>query len=136
MTDISVTSTVSQVENRSWLVSQHGTEPGATPSVTLDVAKFTAATHYPKGYIPSGIVLGLVTATKLYGPYDKDATDGRQTAAGHLFSSLGVKAGATKIGGARLVHGFVNPAKLPLTTGTGALDAAARTTLALIHYSA
>lgn len=134
MTDITVTSTTSQVENRSWLVSQHGTEPGATPSVTLDVSKFAGL--YPKGFIPSGIVLGRITASKLYGPYDTAATDGSEAPAGHLFSSLAVREGSTKIGGAILVHGFVDPAKLPATTGKGALDAAAKTALALINYSA
>ena len=37
MTDISVQTTSFQVEKRSWLLGPHGTEPGATPSITLDV---------------------------------------------------------------------------------------------------
>lgn len=135
MTDISVTSTVTQAEKRNWLLSAHGTDPGATPSVTLDVSKFTAGTHYPNGFVQSGIVLGQVTATKLYGPYDSAAVDGRAVAAGHLFSSQTIKTGAVKVGGALVVHGFVNESKLPLTAGTGSLDAAAKTALKLIHYS-
>ncbi|MGW1998145.1 hypothetical protein [Embleya sp. NPDC001921] len=54
-------------DDQSWLGSQHGTE--AARSITLDVSKFTANTHYPSGYFPSGIPLGKVTATGLYGPY-------------------------------------------------------------------
>lgn len=69
MTDISVSTTAFQVEKRSWLLSQHGTDPGTTPSITLDVSAFTAATHYPNGYIPSGTNLAKITANGLYGPY-------------------------------------------------------------------
>lgn len=118
MTDISVSTTGYQVENRSWLLSAHGTDPGANPSATLDVSKFTAGTHYPNGYIPSGIALGKVTATGLYGPYDGAASDGRETAAGLLFSTLGVRTGATKIGGALVIHGFVKESKLPFAIDT------------------
>lgn len=77
MTDISVLSTPYQVERRSWLLSPHGTDPGTTPSITLDVSAFTAAVHYPNGYIPSGAPLGKITATGLYGPYN--VTDEVQT---------------------------------------------------------
>lgn len=130
MTDISVTSTGYQVENRSWLISAHGTDPGANPSVTLDISKFTAGTHYPNGYIPSGIALGKVTATGLYGPYDNTASDGRETAAGFLFSTLGVRTGQTKVGGALVIHGFVRESKLPF-----AIDAAGKTDLKSITLS-
>jgi hypothetical protein len=140
MTDISVVTTASQVENRAWLLGPHGTEPGTNPSVTLDLSTFDAATHYPKGYIPSGIVLAKVTATGLYGPYDNTATDGREIEAddrlGHLFGSLPVKTGSTKIGGAIVVHGFVKISKLPFQTGSGSLSADARAGLRLVHYTA
>jgi hypothetical protein len=129
---------VSQVENRSWLLGPHGTEPGTTPSITIDVSKFTKASHYPNDYVPSGIVLGKVTATGLYGPYDSTALDGREVAAGHLFGSLPIRTGSTKVGGALVVHAFVNPDKLPIadaTAGGGFLTTAARTALNLIHYS-
>ncbi len=135
-TDISVKKTDFQVEKRDWLLSPHGTEPGTTPSVTLDVSKFVAATHYPNGYVPSGCVLGKVTATGLYGPYDDTASDGRQTATGLLFSSLSIGTGSTKVGGAQLKHGFVDDTKLPFTGVTGALDAAAKTDLKLIDFGA
>ena len=139
MTSIEVETTSYQVEKRDWLLSPHGTEPGAMPSVTVDFSLFTAATHAPNGYIPSGIVLAKVTATGLYGPYDPDGSDGRETAKGHLFGQLKFPASGTgKAGGAILRHGFVDAAKLPLATagnGTeGKLDAAARTDLGLIDY--
>lgn len=69
MTDISVLTTPYQVEKRSWLLSPHGTEPGANPPITLDVSAFTPAVHYPNGYIPSGTNLAKITASGLYGPY-------------------------------------------------------------------
>lgn len=69
MTDISVSSVAYQVEKRSWLLSPHGTDPGTTPSITLDVSAFTAGTHYPNGYILSGTNLAKITASGLYGPY-------------------------------------------------------------------
>jgi hypothetical protein len=77
MTDISVLSTPYQVERRPWLLSPHGTEPGATPGVTLDVSAFTPSVHYPNGYIPSGTPLAKITASGLYGPYS--VTDEVQT---------------------------------------------------------
>lgn len=77
--DISVQSTQYQVENRSWLLGEHGTEPGATPSVVLDVSLFDQTVDYPNGYIPSGYPLGKVTASGLYGPYTGGATDEVQT---------------------------------------------------------
>lgn len=133
MTDISVTKTSHQVENRQWLASPHGTDPGMTPSVTLSVAAFTEGTHYPNGFVPSGTVLGKITASGLYGPYDDAASDGRQTAAGILYGSLQVK-GATKVGGAVVLHGLVTQSKLPFQSGTGSIDAAGKADLKLIQF--
>lgn len=65
--DISVRTTAYGVEDRSWLGSAHGTT--ATRTITLDTSAFTEATHFPDGYIPSGMLLGRITATGLYGPY-------------------------------------------------------------------
>lgn len=77
MTDIGVTTTSFQAERRSWLLGPHGTDPGTTPGITLDVSAFTAAVHYPNGYIPSGTPLAKITASGLYGPYS--VTDEVQT---------------------------------------------------------
>lgn len=74
MTDISVTTTSFQVEDRSWMLSQWGQGPGENPNCVLDVSTFTAGTHYPNGYFPSGIPLGKITAAStaeklVVGPY-------------------------------------------------------------------
>lgn len=53
-------------EDRSWLGSAHGTT--ATRTITLDVTAFTANTHYPNGFIPSGTLLSEL-ASGLFGPY-------------------------------------------------------------------
>jgi hypothetical protein len=53
-------------EDRSWLGSAHGTT--ATRTITLDITAFTSGTHYPNGYIPSGLVLAQL-ASGLWGPY-------------------------------------------------------------------
>lgn len=123
--DLSVRDEVFGSENRAWLGSQHGTQ--SNRSITLDVSTFTEATHYPDGYIPSGVVLGEITATGLFGPFDPDATDGRDTAVGHLFNSTAVRAGATNIGAPLLDHGAVVESKLPAASG---LDATAKADLA------
>ena len=139
MTYIGVTTTSFQSEDRSWLLGPHGTEPGTTPSVTLDISSFTAGTHYPNGYVLSGTALGKITASGLYGPYDPDGSDGRQTAAGLLISSMAVPTNAAgtaqDFGGAILVHGFVDHSKLPFAYNVdGGLDANGIADLPLIHF--
>jgi len=114
--DISVRSHSYQVDNRDWLIGQHGTD--LTPSATLDISKFTKNTHYPNGFIKSGTPLGIVTATGLYGPYNDAASDGTEVCRGLLFSFVRVidEVGntLTKVGGARFVHGAVKESKLPI----------------------
>ncbi|MEV2222749.1 head decoration protein [Nocardia vinacea] len=97
-------------------------------NVTLDMTKFTAGTHYPKGYLPSGIVLGKITASGLYGPYDNAQTDGREVAAGFLWDAFtptdltGKEAAPLWVG-----VGLITEAKLPAGNG---LDSAGKTDLA------
>lgn len=133
MTSLDARVTNFQAEDRSWLRGPHGTDPGSNPTVTLLTALFSKATHYPNGFIPSGIVLGKVTATGVYGPYDSTAEDGREVAAGLLFGSLTVR--GDRVASGMVEHGFVTAARLPIATGAGALDAAAREALNLIKFS-
>src|SRR4051794_13024423 len=69
MTDISVHTTSYLTEDRSWLASEQGTDRPET--VPLDVSAFPAGTHYPNGFIPSGVVLAKL-ASGLYAPYGGD----------------------------------------------------------------
>ena len=55
-------------EDQRWV--GNGGEPGLSPrSIVLDRQLFNLTTGYPNGFIPSGVKLGKVTATGLYGPY-------------------------------------------------------------------
>jgi len=115
MTDISVSKTNYQTEKLSWLLDRGGWEQ---ESITLDISAFTAGTHYPNGFIPSGTNLGKITASGLYGPYDNAASDGREVFRGHLGTSTKVPnpADTTKDAGAPLLFaGVVKESKLPAT---------------------
>lgn len=112
-------------EDRSWLASRDGTE--VTQTITLKTSLFTANTHYPNGYIKSGTVLGKVTATGLYGPYDNAASDGREVAAGFLFNSTKMRSGGPDLGAPLHWRGAIRESRLPTNHG---LDSAAKTDLA------
>lgn len=115
-------------DRRDWLGSAHGTD--APVSITLDVSKFTKNTHYPDGYLKSGIPLGKVTSGGKYGPYDDAASDGRQTLVGFLFTAQDVDArqvASTSVVGSMLIHCFIREAKLPVAVdANGKADVAGR----------
>jgi hypothetical protein len=144
MTDIGVTSTSFQAENRTWLVQQPGgIGAGFTQGVTLDVSAFTLATHYPNGFLTSGIVLGKITASGLYGPYDDSVSDGRQVATGILYGSIKIPnlADTTKDCGGSMLSAFavVKESKLPIATsatGRGYIDTNGKADLPRIHFIA
>lgn len=125
--DFRVRSTNYGATNRGWLRGPHGAEPGANPSVVLDLTKFTNTTV--SGVIPSGTVVGRVTTGGLVGEYDPAASDGRQTAIGLLFNPEPINTGQTKGANALVQSGNIDPARLPFQTGKGSLDAAAKTAL-------
>lgn len=106
-------------EDRSWLGSAHGTT--ATRTVTLDPAKFTAATHFPNGYVASGTVVSRDPATGTWGPFVLASAS-----TGHLFNSTPMKTGGPMVGAPVLEHGVVYVPNLPANSG---LSAAARTEL-------
>jgi len=64
--------------DQSWLGSTHGIANARTE--ILDISAFTATTHYPNGFIPSGTPVAKVGG--LLVPYDK--TEETTTAAGIL----------------------------------------------------
>jgi hypothetical protein len=124
------TTTYSQ-GNKTWLRSDYGLLTGQT--VTLSIAAFTSGTHYPNGFIPSGIALGKITASGEYGPYDNAAVDGRQTMTGHLLNDEAVVTGQTKLTSSMLWQADVDESKLPTTHG---VDSAGKTDVAAhIRYS-
>lgn len=113
-------------EDRSWLGSRDGTD--VTQTVTLDTSTFVEGTHYAAGYIPSGTVLGRITATGLFGPYDNAASDGREVAVGFLYSNTKVRSGGPDVGAPIHWRGVIRASRLPANSG---LDSAARTDLAV-----
>ena len=115
-------------ENQTWLGSAHGTD--AARSITLDKSTFTSGTHYPNGYLLSGIGLGKITATGKYGPYDNAASDGTQTLAGFLFTSIPVASTDVDPQGALLLHCVVVEALLPVSLGDSTAIAAAKVDVA------
>lgn len=135
--DISLQSTTYQVGNRQWLLA----EPDVKLNVTLDISKFTGATHFPNGYIPSGTVLGIVTTGGLAGPYDDTASDGRQTAYGITYGDARVTrqngTNSTKVSISVVVYdAVVSAGKLPFQSGTGSIDANGKADLKNIRFEA
>lgn len=109
-----VTNTLGR-DDQSWLGSAHGTN--SARSITLNIAAFTKATHYPNGYLPSGLPLGKYTSganSGQFGPYTAGATDGTQNLAGFLFTATATD-GTSNPNGALLDHGRVIVANLPIT---------------------
>lgn len=112
------TTEATSTADRPWLLSTFGTETNKT--ITLDLAQFTAGTHYTAAangvpnVLKSGLPLGRVTASGLYGAYDSAATDGTQTFAGLLETDTAFNTGSTKVGAALRIVGDVNVAKLPV----------------------
>jgi len=96
--------------DQSWLGSSHGIHECRTE--ILDVSAFTAGTHYPNGYIPSGTPVAKVGG--LLVPYDSTeaTTTNAGVLAGHLFTDQPV-VGTADFGVPLLDHGRVKTAKVP-----------------------
>lgn len=133
-TDISVSAqTVRRAPSRPWLAGPHGTD--LPDHVVYDFTTFTHANFTTNKLIPNGTVLGRITASGKYGPYDPAASDGRQTAARFAFNDTSIPADTAKIvTDAALSHCGVRVAGLPIKTGPGSLDTAARTALKLVVF--
>lgn len=143
MTDIGVYTTQVQAEDLSWDLSNPG-----VPYVeggTLDITLFTAAQHYPNGYIPAGTVLGKKTSGGLLGPYLDSLSNGQETAVGILRGSIQVLqpngTAKAKVGCAVLkAFGVVSVARLPFTSTNAAaggyIDANGKADLTKLHFAA
>lgn len=92
-----------------WAASAHGFD--ATRSGTIDISTLDEETHYPDGHIESGFAVGKITASGLYGPYDDDASDGRQTCVGFVVDAHTI--GEADISVSILNHGQINNDELP-----------------------
>lgn len=104
--------------DQSWLDSTHGLRNARTE--LLDVSAFTAGTHYPNGYIPSGTPVAKVAG--LLVPYTSAevTTTGAGVLAGHVLTDQAV-VGTADFAVPVLDHGRVRTAKVP--TGSDAFTA-------------
>lgn len=96
--------------DQSWLGSAHGIANCRTE--LLDISAFTAGTHYPNGYIPSGTPVAKVGGVLV--PYDStEATvTNAGVLAGFLFTDQRV-VGTNDFAVPVLDHGRVRAAKVP-----------------------
>jgi hypothetical protein len=99
--------------DQSWLGSSHGIRNARTE--TIDISAFTANTHYPNGYIPSGTPVAIVSGLAV--PYDVTVgtTTGAGILAGFILTDQKV-VGTTDFGAPVLDHGRINTAKVPFAS--------------------
>ena len=113
--------------DQSWIgAGAHGITDARTE--ILDISTFTAGTHYPNGYIPSGLPVAKVGGVLV--PYD--ATEGTVTNAGVLAGFVLTDqpvVGTADFGVPVYDHGRVVTSKLPIafTAPTAAAKKAATT---------
>lgn len=102
----------------SWLASAHGIHNART--AVLDVSTFTAGTHYPNGYFPSGLEVNVASETSV-----KPWTGATGEKLGFLLTDQTVN-GGEDINAPILRHGMVKTARLPIAhvAPTTAVDAA------------
>lgn len=97
-------------DNR-WLGSSHGTFNARTE--ILDISSFTKGTHYPDGYIPSGMPVAKVGGKLV--PYDATPDTGNAASfAGHLLTDQRVVNADENLNVPLLDHGRVNIKYLPV----------------------
>lgn len=127
------------VDNLDWLAERKGFDtcrPG-----TVEIGLFVPE-HYPNGFIPSGTVVGKVTATGRLGPYSPALANGLDVAFGHMLQPVRVHDSNgnsfSRAAVAILWEGVVLLSKLPNFTGAantlGELDANGQADLKFIRY--
>ncbi len=114
---------------------------GTSPAIATAISTAAQPGLTPNGYIPSGTALGKVTSTGMVGPYDPNASDGRQTAYGFLFDDVrairfdGSTASQVPTG-AIVNEAVVSLSHLPVQTGPGSIDSNGKAALAQIRFEA
>ncbi|WP_432009399.1 head decoration protein [Streptomyces bacillaris] len=114
-----ISSSRSYTADRAWLGSLHGTDQ--TEIITLDISKFTRDTHWvastdrhqPYSRVLSGVPVGKIGASGLYGPYDEAAVDGRQKRAGVTNAEALFAPTAARVPVPLLWHGVVKASAVP-----------------------
>lgn len=104
----------SRAGDQRWIGSRHALDSART--ATVDPALFTKATHYPAGYLPSGLPVNAADP-KNVGPW----TGGAGEVLRFLKDNHEVEADVDEIHVALLWHGLIKTAYLPVafTVPTG-----------------
>jgi hypothetical protein len=118
--------------DQSWLDSTHGLRNARTE--VLDISTFTAGTHYPNGYIPSGTPLAKVGGMVVPYTSAEATTTGAGVLAGHLLTDQQV-VGTNDFAVPVLSHGRVKTAKVPQGTDafTAPVAAAKRVSINIVY---
>ncbi len=101
----------------SWLGSDHGIFNGRTS--TFVVANFTAGTHYPNGYVPSGLAVNCADEANL-----KPWTAAAGEVLGFVLFDRAVGSGDAKFAVPVLRHGIVRRKRLPIVIAAPAAGTA------------
>ncbi len=125
--DLSIQRVVEGRDDQSWLGSAHGTSSART--ITLQMSSFTASTHYPNGYFPSGLPLAQFASGSnagRYGPQtdtgaSRTVTDGATTAASTTVTSATAAFTASDVGSG--ITGGSIPAGTTIVSVTNATTA-------------
>jgi hypothetical protein len=119
------TKTIVSGSNYSWVAPGGIAALRDMDSVVLDRSAFDLVTAFPNGYLPSGLVLGKITATGLYGPYADAGAGGLDTAVGFLGADIEMRSNQASTAdelAPLLWHGEIDESALP--TGHGLTSAA------------
>lgn len=117
---IEVTNVTGGTDNR-WMRSNHALDTGLTGTLDLSAGKAVVDKRdADTGVLPSGIAVGQITATGLYGLYDPAANDGREVLAGFVLADVKIvdsrwnvlKSGKAPF--ALLAHGTISRKYLPV----------------------
>lgn len=118
--------------DQSWLGSAHSLRNSRTE--VLDISTFTAGTHYPNGYIPSGTPLAKVGGMMVPYTSAEGTTTNAGVLAGHLLTDQPV-VGTNDFDVPVLDHGRVKTAKVPQGTDafTAPVAAAKRIAVTIVY---
>lgn len=133
MSDISIRNRYTYGGDDAGWIGGGGEDLEIADSITLDRTKFDLVSVFPNGFIPSGVCLGKIAATGLYGPYG-GATSEVQTitvdAAGGTFTvafdgspasgAIAFNASAATVKAALEALSTINPGDVAVTGGPGA----------------
>lgn len=98
--------------DQSWLGSTHGLANARTE--TLDISTFTASTHFPDGYVPSGTPVAKVSGVLVPYVATEETVTGAGVLAGFVLTDQPV-VGTGDFAVPVIDHGRIKAANLPVT---------------------